>query len=165
MLPIGPSSGRLLNQSTHSNVANSTTSKLGHGPRRWMPIQTKMIVDERNHRLNGRSKGTHARLLAWDPSDPQPSNQELAKQALALRNISLACRSSRTSRSSAFIFAAMFVVRPGLPPLSTSTLPIHCYSDCGAQPILEDTETMAAHRDGCPFVIQHHTHHSRAYPG
>jgi hypothetical protein len=34
MLPIGPSSLRLLNQSTHSSVANSTVSKFRHGPRR-----------------------------------------------------------------------------------------------------------------------------------
>jgi hypothetical protein len=27
---------RWLNQSTHSSVANSTASKLRHGPRRWM---------------------------------------------------------------------------------------------------------------------------------
>jgi hypothetical protein len=32
MFPIGSSSLRLLNQSTHSSVANSTCSKLRHGP-------------------------------------------------------------------------------------------------------------------------------------
>ena len=36
MLPMGSSSRRLLNQSTHSNVANSTASNDRHGPRRWM---------------------------------------------------------------------------------------------------------------------------------
>jgi hypothetical protein len=35
-LPIGSSRRRLLNQSTHSRVANSTVSKLRHGPRLWM---------------------------------------------------------------------------------------------------------------------------------
>jgi len=33
---MGSSSRRLLNQSTHSNVANSTASNDRHGPRRWM---------------------------------------------------------------------------------------------------------------------------------
>ncbi len=36
MLPMGSRSRRLLNQSTHSSVANSTASKLRHGPRRWI---------------------------------------------------------------------------------------------------------------------------------
>src|SRR5512144_2203201 len=36
MLPIGSSSRRLLNQSTHSSVAYSTASNDRHGPRRWM---------------------------------------------------------------------------------------------------------------------------------
>jgi hypothetical protein len=47
-----------------------------------------VIVDELDHRLNGRSSS------AW------------AKYAEALRRISLACRSSRTSRSSAFTLSA-----------------------------------------------------------
>src|SRR6478736_5553951 len=36
MLPIGSSSRRLLNQSTHPSVANSTASMVRHDPRRWM---------------------------------------------------------------------------------------------------------------------------------
>lgn len=36
MFPMGSRRRRLLNQSTHSSVANSTASKLRHGPRRWM---------------------------------------------------------------------------------------------------------------------------------
>jgi hypothetical protein len=36
MLPMGSKSRRLLNQSTHSSVANSTASNDRHGPRRWM---------------------------------------------------------------------------------------------------------------------------------
>ena len=35
-LPMGSSSRRLLNQSTHASVANSTASNDRHGPRRWM---------------------------------------------------------------------------------------------------------------------------------
>ena len=34
MLPMGSKSRRLLNQSTHSSVANSTASNDRHGPRR-----------------------------------------------------------------------------------------------------------------------------------
>jgi hypothetical protein len=34
MLPMGSSRRRVLNQSTHSSVANSTASKLRHAPRR-----------------------------------------------------------------------------------------------------------------------------------
>ena len=36
MLPIGSRSRRLLNQSTHSRVANSTASRCRHGPLRRM---------------------------------------------------------------------------------------------------------------------------------
>ena len=36
ILPIGSSSRRWLNQSTHSRVANSTASNDRHGPRRWI---------------------------------------------------------------------------------------------------------------------------------
>jgi hypothetical protein len=35
-VPMGSKSRRLLNQSTHSSVANSTASNDRHGPRRWM---------------------------------------------------------------------------------------------------------------------------------
>jgi hypothetical protein len=39
MLPMGSKSRRLLNQSTHSSVANSTATNDRHGPRRdaWEP--------------------------------------------------------------------------------------------------------------------------------
>src|SRR5271170_7810354 len=45
MLPMGSSSRRLLNQSTHSSVANSTASNDRHGPRRWMTIGLVETVD------------------------------------------------------------------------------------------------------------------------
>ena len=47
----------------------------------------------------------------------------IAKYALALRKISFAWRSSRFSRSSAFIFSAMSGGMPAGLPLSTSALP------------------------------------------
>src|SRR5436305_119801 len=66
------------------------------------PIRPALIVDERDHGLCRRSSS------AW------------AKYADALRRISLACRSSRFSRSSAFSRAAISVVTPGARPLSRS---------------------------------------------
>ena len=36
ILPMGSRRRRLLNQSTHSSVANSTASQVRHGPRRWI---------------------------------------------------------------------------------------------------------------------------------
>ena len=43
---MGSRSRRLLNLSTHSRVANSTASKLRHGPRRWTTsaLQRPLIV-------------------------------------------------------------------------------------------------------------------------
>src|SRR5213594_3263858 len=45
-LPIGSSSRRWLNQSTHSSVAYSTASRCRHGPRRWITsvLYRPMIV-------------------------------------------------------------------------------------------------------------------------
>src|SRR3984957_9124316 len=45
MLPMGSRSLRLLNQSTHSRVANSTASKFRHGPRRWITFSLVETVD------------------------------------------------------------------------------------------------------------------------
>ncbi len=42
---MGSRRRRLLNQSTHSSVANSTASKLRHGPRRWMTLGLVKTVD------------------------------------------------------------------------------------------------------------------------
>jgi hypothetical protein len=75
------------------------------------------------------------------------SSSAWAKYADALRRISFACRSSRFSRSRAFILAAMSEVRPGLCPLSTSAFFTHSLSVCGVQPILAAIETTAAQRE------------------
>lgn len=61
-----------------------------------------MIVDKGDHRLNGCPRS------AW------------ANYAAALRRISLACRSSRTSRYRALSFSAVSVGTPLRLPLSTS---------------------------------------------
>ena len=45
MLPIGSRSRRLLNQSTHSSVANLTASKLRHGPLRWITQRKDKQLD------------------------------------------------------------------------------------------------------------------------
>ena len=66
------------------------------------PVGPAVIVDERNHRLKGRSSS------AW------------AKYADALRRISLPWRSSRFSRSSALTFALSSVVGPPRRPWSRS---------------------------------------------
>src|SRR6187551_4078269 len=82
------------------------------------PIGFAVIVNERDHRRNGRSSS------AW------------AKYADALRRISFACRSSRFSRSRAFNFSAMSVGTPARLPLSTSAFFTQSRSVCGVQPIL-----------------------------
>src|SRR5258708_39891246 len=93
------------------------------------PVRLAVIVNEGDHGLNRRSSS------AW------------AKYADALRRISFACRSSRFSRSSAFILAAMSEVRPGLRPLSTSAFFTHSLSVCGVQPILVAVHTTPAQPD------------------
>src|SRR3954462_11825221 len=102
-----------------------------HLAERLDPIRATVIIDERDHRLNGRSSS------AW------------AKYADALRRISLACRSSRFSRSSVLSLAAMSVVKPGFRPLSTSAFLTHSFSVCAVQPILPAIDMIAAQRDEC----------------
>src|SRR5258705_192670 len=67
----------------------------------------------------------------------------------ALRRFSFACRSSRFSRSKAFSFSAISVGTPARLPLSTSAFFTHSRSVCAVQPILAETETIVAQRDGC----------------
>src|SRR5258708_1684980 len=117
---------------THGNMG--TIGRRGdrqHLADRLDPIRRPMIVDESDHGLNRRSSS------AW------------AKYADALRRISLACRSSRFSRSSALSLAAISVVSPGLRPLSTSAFLTHSFSVCAVQPIFPAIETIVDHRDGC----------------
>src|SRR5262249_42196405 len=66
-----------------------------------------------------------------------------------LRRISLACRSSRFSRSSAFSLAAKSVGTPARRPSSTSAFFTHSLSVCAVQPILAAIDMIAAHRDEC----------------
>ena len=82
------------------------------------PMCIALIVDEGDHRLNGRSSSA------------------CAKYADALRRISFACRSSRFSRSSAFSFSATSKDTPARLPLSTSAFFTQSSSVCVEQPIL-----------------------------
>src|SRR6266481_8310987 len=102
-----------------------------HPADRLDPMRLAVIVNEGDHGLNRRSSS------AW------------AKYADALRRISFACRSSRFSRSKAFSFSAVSVGTPARLPLSTSAFFTHSRSVCAVQPILAETETIVAHRDGC----------------
>src|SRR5262245_56819800 len=95
------------------------------------PMRLAMIVDEGDHGLNRRSSS------AW------------AKYADALRRISLACRSSRFSRSSAFNRSTTSDGTPDRLSLAPSDLLTHSLSVCGVQPILPAIDTIAAHRDAC----------------
>src|SRR6202021_1785031 len=105
-----------------------------HPADRLDPMRLAVIVDEGNHGLNRRSSS------AW------------AKYALALRRISLACRSSRFSRSRAFSLSAMSVGTPARCPLSTSAFLTQSCSVCGVQPILAAIDVTAAHREGCSLA-------------
>src|SRR5690348_6947679 len=95
------------------------------------PIGDTMIIDEGDHGLNRRSSS------AW------------AKYADALRNISLACRSSRFSRSRAFSRSATSLGMPTRAPLSTSAFFTHSCRVWAVHPIFAAIEETAAHRDAC----------------
>src|SRR5690606_15433505 len=76
------------------------------------------------------------------------SSSAWAKYAEALRRISLACRSSRFSRSRALSFSATSLGTPARLPPSTSAFFTHSCSVWAEQPIFWETETTAAQRDG-----------------
>src|SRR3954469_3691099 len=95
------------------------------------PVGIAVLVDERLHRLNGRSSSA------------------IAKYADAFRRISLACRSSRFSRSSALIRSRSSVLGPPRRPLSLSDCRIQLRSLSPEQPILAAIELIAAHCEAC----------------
>src|SRR5690606_3471677 len=76
------------------------------------------------------------------------SSSAWAKNALASFRISLARRSSLTSRSSALIRSRSSVLRPSAWPLSTSCCLNQPCRVWGTQPILGAMDSMAAHREG-----------------
>ena len=117
-----------------------------HPADRLDPMGPAMIVDEGDHGLNRRSSS------AW------------AKYALALRRISLAWRSSRFSRSSAFSFARHVRRRPGPCPLSRSA-----FFDPVVQRLRRAADLRRNRHDRRPLrgmialVIDHHPHRALAH--
>ena len=110
-----------------------------HAADRLDPMPPTVIVDERDHRLNGRSSS------AW------------AKYADALRRISLACRNSRFSRSSALIWPVSCVVGPGRSPWSRSDRRTQLRSVSPVQPILSCNRVdRRPLRRVLRLVIKHH---------
>src|SRR3954471_14127657 len=95
------------------------------------PVQDAVLVDEGDHGLNRRSSS------AW------------AKYADALRRISLACRSSRFSRSSALMRSRSSVVGPGRRPWSRSARRTQWRSVSPEQPIFSAIEWIADHCEVC----------------
>src|SRR4029453_14655646 len=91
------------------------------------PVATPVIVDEGDHVLDRRSSSAGA------------------KYAEALRRISLAWRSSRTSRSSALIRSRSALVGPGRPPPSRSARRPPFRRVSVVRPLLPATELIAAH--------------------
>src|SRR3990167_3024010 len=76
------------------------------------------------------------------------SSSAWAKKALASFRISLARRSSLTSRSRALMRSRSSLVTPSRSPVSTSCLRTHSCRVWGTQPILAAMDSMAAHREG-----------------
>src|SRR5690606_7999034 len=95
------------------------------------PVGTAVLVDEHDHHLGRRSSSA------------------AAKYADALRRISFARFSSRTSRSRSFSRARSLVVTPSRLPESRSACRTHFLSVSGVQPIFAAIEWIAAHCDSC----------------
>ena len=79
------------------------------------PMTNALIVNEADHGLNGRSS---SRCLAAVCMHSPTGG--CAKQALALRSVSLACRCWRNARSSSLILSRSALVAPSRPALSRS---------------------------------------------
>src|SRR5690606_23381257 len=98
------------------------------------PIFIAVLVDEGDHHFGRRSSSARA------------------KYADAFFRISLACLSSRFSRSSAFIRSRSSLVSPARTPASRSACATQLCSVCAAQPILGAMASIAAHCEGCSLV-------------
>src|SRR3954447_23443018 len=102
-----------------------------HAADRLHPVDGAMLVDEGDHGFDRRSSSA------------------IAKYADAFLRISLAWRSSRTSRSSARMRSCSAVVGPGRRPGSRSAWRTQWRSVSGAQPILAAIELIAAACEAC----------------
>src|SRR5690606_8604444 len=94
------------------------------------PIMPTLLVDKGDHRFSG------------------PSSSASAKYAEALRRISLACRCSRFSGSTAWSCSAPSLGTPAPRPPSTSACFTQSSRVWAEQPSFWETETTAAPRDG-----------------
>src|SRR3954463_7837041 len=102
-----------------------------HPADRLDPVDGAMLVDEGDHGFDRRSSSA------------------IAQYALALRRISLAWRSSRTSRSSARMRSCSAVVGPAGRPWSRPAWGPQPRRVSGAQPILAAIELIAAACEAC----------------
>src|SRR5688572_7167786 len=100
-----------------------------HAAHRLDPVRLLVLVDERHHHFGRRSSSA------------------TAKYADAFLRISLARRSSWTSRSRSLMRALSSVVGPGLLPASRCDWRSHFRSVSGVQPIFSATEVIAAHSE------------------
>ncbi len=73
----------------------------------------------------------------------------IAKYALALRRISFAWRSSRFSRSKAFMRSAISLEMPARVPLSTSAFLTHSFRVWAEQPIFAEIDMITCQREPC----------------
>jgi hypothetical protein len=103
-----------------------------HVADRLDPVRIPMVVDETRPSLRPAVELRHRKI-----------------RADALRRISFAWRSSRFSRSSAFIFSAISVGMPARRPLSTSAFLTQSFRVCGVQPIFAAIDITACQRDAC----------------
>ena len=95
------------------------------------PVRITMRLNEIHHHFDRRSSSA------------------IAKYAEALRKISFAWRSSRFSRSSAFILSAISLGTPARLPLSTSAFLTQSFNVFAEQPIFAAINVIACQRDPC----------------
>jgi hypothetical protein len=112
-------------------------------------IRRFLATEVQNRQLGGPPREARAQLAKPDHHFDRRSNSAIAKYADALRRISFAWRSSRFSRSSAFMRSAISLETPGRLPLSTSAFLTQSFRVCGAQPIFAEIDMTACHRDPC----------------
>jgi hypothetical protein len=111
-------------------------ARIHHYSDRLDPMFTPMFVNKRHHYLTWRSDGCR-RHSAW------------AQKAAALRSISLACFSSRFSRSSSLSRSRSVELIPLRLPWSVSDWRTHRRNVSAVQPILLAIDSIADHCELC----------------
>lgn len=107
------------------------------------PVRTPVRVDDTRHHVDRRSS-----LSGVARSDALLLSS-IAEYADAVLSISFARRSSRFSRSRAFMRSAISVGVPARQPLSTSAFLTHSQRVCAVQPIFAAIDITARGRDAC----------------